>query len=81
MPSPLSVRVPLPLLIARPVAVRLSPSASLALASSSAWVMRRAPLSSAIGASVTGVLTGALSFTGVTVTDTVCVSLSEPSET
>ena len=40
--------------MARPVAVRLSPSTSPALASSSAWVISRAPLSSAIGVSVTG---------------------------
>ena len=40
------------------------PSTSLALASSSAWVISRAPLSSAIAASVTGVVVGA-SLTGV----------------
>ena len=36
----------------------------MALASSSAWVISRAPLSSAIAASVTGVVAGA-SLTGV----------------
>ena len=59
MPSPLSASVPLPVVMVRPVALRLGPSMSLALANSSAWVMTRAPLSSAIGASVTGVVVGA----------------------
>ena len=40
------------------------PSTSEALASNSAWVISRGPLSSAIAASVTGVVTGA-SLTGV----------------
>ena len=47
-----------------PVAVSGSPSMSLALTSSSAWVMSRGPLSSAMGARVTGAVVGA-SFTGV----------------
>ncbi len=56
--------VPLPEAIARLMAVSDGPSTSEALASSSACVISRAPLSSAIAASVTGVVTGA-SFTGV----------------
>jgi len=46
-----------------PVAVKLSPSTSPALASSSAWVMRRGPLSSAIAVRATGVVVGAMSLT------------------
>ncbi|MCY1459854.1 hypothetical protein D9M71_773600 [compost metagenome] len=57
MPSPLSINVPLPALICRLLAVSPSPSMSEAWASSSAWVMRRAPLSSAIAVRVTGLLT------------------------
>ncbi|MNT95787.1 hypothetical protein D3C72_2377350 [compost metagenome] len=48
----------------RLVAVRVGLSMSLALASSSAWVIRRTPLSSAIAVSVTGAVVGA-SLTGV----------------
>ncbi|MNF98713.1 hypothetical protein D3C84_815840 [compost metagenome] len=64
MPSPLSTSAPLPLAICRLVALSAGPSTSLALASSSAWVMTRAPLSSAIAASVTGAVVGA-SLTGL----------------
>ena len=60
----LSTRVPLPEAIDRLIAVSAGPSASEAFASSSACVMRRGPLSSAIEASTTGVVTGE-SFSGV----------------
>ena len=60
--------VPPPVAMARPVAVSDGPSTSDALASSWAWVMRCEPLSSAIAASVTGVVTGA-SLTGVMSSD------------
>ncbi|MNN72084.1 hypothetical protein D3C81_1880870 [compost metagenome] len=63
MPSPLSTREPLPELICRSLAVSSSPSISEALASSSAWVIRRAPLSSAMTARVTGPLDSGASFT------------------
>jgi hypothetical protein len=46
------------------IAVKPLPSTSDAFAKSSAWVISRAPESSAIGASVTGVVVGA-SLTGV----------------
>ena len=61
---PLSTSVPLPDEIARLIAVSDGPSTSVALARSWACVISRAPLSSAIAAKVTGVVTGA-SFTGV----------------
>ncbi|MNR41986.1 hypothetical protein D3C85_1604530 [compost metagenome] len=68
MPLRLSTRLPLPPgTMARLLAVRLGPSTSLALASSSAWVMTRAPLSSAMAARVTGPLTTGASLTGVIV--------------
>ena len=62
----MSTNVPLPALIVKPVAVSAGPSISPALASSSAWVMVRAPLSSAMAVKVTGVVVGA-SLTGLTV--------------
>ena len=68
----------MPVLIVRPVAVSESPSTSAALASSSAWVMIRGPLSSAIGVSVTGVVVGA-SLTGVISSVAVPATLSVPS--
>ena len=52
MPSPLLTNVPLPELIARPLAVSGSLSTSVALTKSCACVMSRGPLSSAIGANV-----------------------------
>ena len=60
MPFRLSVRLPRPVAIVRPVAVSVSPLGSLALASNSACVIRRAPLSSAMAASVTGPVLGAV---------------------
>ena len=63
-----------------PVAVSGSPSMSLALTSSSAWVMSRGPLSSAMGARVTGAVVGA-SLTGVTSIETAPVSVRRPSLT
>ena len=80
MPFPLFTSVPPPETMLRPVAVKAEPSTSLAFASSCACVMRRAPLSSAIAASVTGVVTGA-SFTLVTVTAMFWVSIFTPSLT
>ena len=50
--------------ICRLIALSAGPSTSLALAKSSACVISRGPLSSAIAASVTGLVTGA-SLTGV----------------
>jgi hypothetical protein len=73
VPSPLSCSEPLPEVMARFTAVRVSPSTSVALAKSSAWVISRGPLSSAIAASVTGVVTGA-SLTGVTMIVVVLVT-------
>ena len=65
MPSSLSSSVPLPLAIDRLSAVRVALSMSLALTNNSAWVITRAPLSSAIASSVTAVVVGA-SLTGAT---------------
>ena len=59
--------------MAKPVAVRPGPSTSAALASNSACVITRTPLSSAIGAKVTGLVVGA-SFTATTVMATLSVS-------
>ena len=77
MPLPLLSACRCPTLIARLTAVSAGPSTSLALASSSACVISRGPLSSAIAASVTGLVTGA-SFTGVTWICTVSLSVSAP---
>ena len=62
----------------RPVAVSESPSTSLALASSSAWVMVRAPLSSAMAVKTTGVVVGA-SLTGVMSSVALAATVSVPS--
>ena len=80
VPSPLSSRDPLPLAIVRSFAVRASFSMSVALASSSACVIRRIPLSSAIGVSTTGVVCG-VSLTGVMSSVAVPAMLSVPSVT
>ena len=56
---PLSTSVPLPVAMARAVAVKPGPSMSAALASSCAWVIKRTPESSAIAARVTVPLVGA----------------------
>ena len=64
VPSPLSNSVPLPLAIFKPKAVRASPSMSVAFASSSACVITRAPLSSAMGVRIVDTDIGA-SLTGV----------------
>ncbi|MCY1226080.1 hypothetical protein D9M72_382990 [compost metagenome] len=59
MPSPLPTSVPLPPpSIVRPVAVSVGLSMSDALARSSAWVISRPPLSSAIAASAAAVAVG-----------------------
>src|SRR6185503_419941 len=58
-PSPLLSSDPQPEVICRLTAVSDGLSTSLALASNWACVIRRGPLSSAIAASVTGVVTGA----------------------
>ncbi|MCY1301496.1 hypothetical protein D9M70_511100 [compost metagenome] len=76
----MSINVPLPALICRSVAVRAGPSTSAALASNCAWVIRRAPLSSAIAVRVTGVVVGA-SLTGVISRLALPAALSEPSLT
>ena len=78
MPSPLSDIAPLPVLIVNPEAVKASLSMSLALARSSACVIRRAPLSSAIELNVTGVVVGA-SLTGVISSVAIPATLSAPS--
>ena len=81
MPLPLSVNIPSrPGAIVNPVAVKASPSASLAFARSSARVIRRAPLSSSIGDNITGIVVGA-SATGVMSSVAVPVILSAPSVT
>ena len=75
---PLSVIEPPPLLIVNPVAVKALPSTSVALARSSACVIRRTPLSSAIAVNVTGVVVGA-SLTGVMSSVAVPATLSATS--
>ena len=74
VPLPLSTRLPLPLAIASPATVSGSPSTSFAFASSSAVVIVRGPLSSAIAASVTGLVVGA-SLTALTTRFAVSVAV------
>ena len=64
VPLPLSTREPLPAEMARLLATSVLLSISPALPSSWAWVMTRAPLSSAMAASVTALVVGT-SLTGV----------------
>ena len=77
MPLPLSTKVPEPLLMVKPIAVKLL-STSVALASNCAWVIKRTPLSSAMAAKVTGLVTG-VSLTGLMVTEAVPPTVNEPS--
>ena len=63
--------------MARPVAARLGPSTSAALASNCAWVISRKPLSSAIAARVTRLVVGA-SLTAVKLIVAVSFAVSVP---